>query len=199
MPLIVLGFTWNIFKSLLIIQNLLNSCNLPSPEVLQHLHLNFTQNNLYRKWKDQIATPLPLATELSNSLGTTMKEKYFNKFCHKTQQIFHIYSKQEIVARKTVLCNSQDQFEIGLTNFGQHTHTPTSWPQLHSKQLQSKHYLKSWNMKGTIYKWMVKLVAKNLYLQACISSYLRVNASCPICRKPLNEMTCTPSNLVLKR
>ena len=38
-----------------------------------------------------------------------------------------------------------------------------------------------------------------MYLQACISSYLRVNASCPICRKPLNEMTCTPSNLVLKR
>jgi len=37
------------------------------------------------------------------------------------------------------------------------------------------------------------------FCQACISSYLRVNASCPICRKPLNEMTCTPSNLVLKR
>ena len=53
--------------------------------------------------------------------------------------------------------------------------------------------------------------------QACISSYLRVNATCPICRKPLNEITCTPrsefsflflqilnvlsffSNLVLKR
>ena len=28
--------------------------------------------------------------------------------------------------------------------------------------------------------------------QACISSYLRVNATCPICRKPLNEITCTP-------
>lgn len=37
------------------------------------------------------------------------------------------------------------------------------------------------------------------FCQACISSYLRVNASCPICRKPINEMTCTPSNLVLKR
>jgi len=37
------------------------------------------------------------------------------------------------------------------------------------------------------------------FCQACISSYLRVNASCPICRKPLNEITCTPSNLVLKR
>ena len=32
----------------------------------------------------------------------------------------------------------------------------------------------------------------NSSTQACISSYLRVNATCPICRKPLNEITCTP-------
>jgi hypothetical protein len=39
-----------------------------------------------------------------------------------------------------------------------------------------------------------------LYIfQACLSSYLRVNSTCPICRKPLNQLTCTPSNLVLKR
>lgn len=37
------------------------------------------------------------------------------------------------------------------------------------------------------------------FCQACLSSYLRVNAVCPIDRKPVTEMTCMPSNLVLKR
>jgi len=37
------------------------------------------------------------------------------------------------------------------------------------------------------------------FCQACLTAYLRVNSTCPICRKPLNQLTCTPSNLVLKR
>jgi len=37
------------------------------------------------------------------------------------------------------------------------------------------------------------------FCQACLTAYLRVNATCPICRKPLNQLTCMPSNLVLKR
>ena len=86
-----------------------------------------------------------------------MKEKYFNKFCHKTLQIFHIYSKQEIVARKTVLCNSQDQFEIGLTNFGQHTLTHQH-PGLKFILNSFKSNLMSW--KEGYYQLTVKLVAK---------------------------------------
>jgi len=37
------------------------------------------------------------------------------------------------------------------------------------------------------------------FCHACLSAYLRVNPVCPLDRKPVNEMTITPSNLVLKR
>ena len=37
------------------------------------------------------------------------------------------------------------------------------------------------------------------FCHVCIHNYLKVNPMCPLDRKPLNEMTCSPSNLVLKR
>ena len=37
------------------------------------------------------------------------------------------------------------------------------------------------------------------FCRACLLSYLKVNPMCPLDRKPLNEMVCQPSNLVLKR
>ena len=37
------------------------------------------------------------------------------------------------------------------------------------------------------------------FCHACLHSYLRVNPMCPLDRKPVNEMTINPSNLVLKR
>ncbi len=37
------------------------------------------------------------------------------------------------------------------------------------------------------------------FCHACMHNYLKVNPMCPLDRKPLNEMTCSPSNLVLKR
>ncbi len=37
------------------------------------------------------------------------------------------------------------------------------------------------------------------FCHACLHSYLRVNPMCPLDRKPVNEMTISPSNLVLKR
>lgn len=37
------------------------------------------------------------------------------------------------------------------------------------------------------------------FCHVCMHNYLKVNPMCPLDRKPLNEMTCSPSNLVLKR
>ena len=37
------------------------------------------------------------------------------------------------------------------------------------------------------------------FCHVCIHNYLKVNPMCPLDRKPLNEMTCSPANLVLKR
>ena len=37
------------------------------------------------------------------------------------------------------------------------------------------------------------------FCHVCIHIYLRVNPMCPLDRKPVNEMTISPSNLVLKR
>ncbi|XP_040580097.1 ligand of Numb protein X 2 isoform X1 [Lepeophtheirus salmonis] len=37
------------------------------------------------------------------------------------------------------------------------------------------------------------------FCKSCLHNYLKVNPLCPLDRKPLNEMTCSPSNLVLKK
>lgn len=37
------------------------------------------------------------------------------------------------------------------------------------------------------------------FCQVCMNNYLKVNPMCPLDRKPLTDMSCSPSNLVLKR
>ena len=37
------------------------------------------------------------------------------------------------------------------------------------------------------------------FCHACLNNYLKVNPMCPLDRKPVNELTVAPSNLVLKR
>ncbi len=37
------------------------------------------------------------------------------------------------------------------------------------------------------------------FCHACLNNYMKVNPSCPLDRKPVNEMTVSPTNLVLKR
>lgn len=37
------------------------------------------------------------------------------------------------------------------------------------------------------------------FCHVCMHNYLKVNPMCPLDRKPLNDMSCSPSNLVLKR